>query len=150
MSATVLYMSNFLDGFVAGPNEGRDNDEVMATGALVTGRTTFEPAGGWGGDHHNGQHAEGAKDLKEIVTCPRSTDTSSRSHPCGMRLASVSTRRHLFPARLAGGVRLEPLHQVRDRTRTCTTCSSSDGPENLMRPTSKTRSKAPIEPENPR
>jgi hypothetical protein len=63
--ATVLYMSNFLDGFVAGPNEGRDNDEVMATGALVTGRTTFVPAGG---DHHNGQHAEGAKDLKEMLT----------------------------------------------------------------------------------
>ena len=68
MYATVLYMSNFLDGFVAGPNEGRDNDEVMATGALATGRTTFVPAGGWGGDHHNGQHAEGAKDLKEMLT----------------------------------------------------------------------------------
>ena len=26
----------------------------MATGAVVTGRTTFEPAGGWGGDHHDG------------------------------------------------------------------------------------------------
>jgi len=43
-------MSMSLDGFVAGPNEGRDNgevfDEVMATGAVVTGRTTFEPAAG--------------------------------------------------------------------------------------------------------
>jgi dihydrofolate reductase len=91
MSATVLYMSMSLDGFVAGPNEGPDNpagdggdrvhdwlftsgepagpsgmpgrpagmngqvfDEAMATGAVVAGRGTFEPAGGWGGDHHDG------------------------------------------------------------------------------------------------
>jgi dihydrofolate reductase len=26
----------------------------MATGAIVAGRGTFEPAGGWGGDHHDG------------------------------------------------------------------------------------------------
>ena len=89
MSATVLYMSMSLDGFIAGPNEGSDNglgdgghrlhewvlpspeaghkqisglggangqvvDEFMATGAVVAGRRTFEPAGGWGGDHHDG------------------------------------------------------------------------------------------------
>jgi dihydrofolate reductase len=29
-------------------------DEFMATGAVVAGRGTFEPAGGWGGDHHHG------------------------------------------------------------------------------------------------
>jgi dihydrofolate reductase len=28
--------------------------EAMATGAIVAGRGTFEPAGGWGGDHHDG------------------------------------------------------------------------------------------------
>jgi dihydrofolate reductase len=90
VSATVLYMSMSLDGFIAGPNEGPGNglgdgghrlhewfltdadadhkgisgrlagvngkvfDEVMATGAVVAGRGTFEPAGGWGGDHHDG------------------------------------------------------------------------------------------------
>ena len=90
MSATVLYMSMSLDGFVTGPNEGPDNglgdggerlhdwaltgdvgddpeaalrsggvngkviDEFMSTGAVVAGRGTFEPAGGWGGDHHDG------------------------------------------------------------------------------------------------
>jgi len=87
MSATVLYMSISLDGFVAGPNERTDNglgdgghrlhewltgvanttdalvrsgvnrqvvEEFMSTGAVVAGRGTFEPAGGWGGDHHNG------------------------------------------------------------------------------------------------
>lgn len=90
MSSTVLYMSMSLDGFIAGPNESRDNglgdggerlhewlfaggggsessgvpsgppgvdgevyDESMATGAVVAGRGTFEPAGGWGGDHHD-------------------------------------------------------------------------------------------------
>jgi dihydrofolate reductase len=92
MSATVLYMSMSLDGFIAGPNEGPGNglgdggerlhewvlpgdglddrptsmaarlhganrqivEEFMSTGATVAGRGTFEPAGGWGGDHHDG------------------------------------------------------------------------------------------------
>ncbi len=90
MSASVLYMSMSLDGFIAGPNEGPGNglgdgghrlhewfftgadtdpngvpgrpsgvngliiDEAMATGAVVAGRGTFEPADGWGGDHHDG------------------------------------------------------------------------------------------------
>ena len=90
MSATVLYMSMSLDGFIAGPNETPENglgdgghrlhewamtgngevdlesirssggvngkivDEFMSTGAIVAGRGTFEPAGGWGGDHHDG------------------------------------------------------------------------------------------------
>jgi dihydrofolate reductase len=90
VSATVLYMSISLDGFIAGPNEGPGNglgdgghrlhewfltgadaghnggfghlagvnrqvaDEFMTTGAVVAGRGTFEPAGGWAGDHHDG------------------------------------------------------------------------------------------------
>jgi dihydrofolate reductase len=80
MPATVLYMSMSLDGFIAGPNERLDNglgdgghrlhewamtgegggvnatviDESLSTGATVAGRGTFEPAGGWGGDHHDG------------------------------------------------------------------------------------------------
>jgi len=29
-------------------------DEFMSTGAVIAGRRTFEPAGGWGGDHHDG------------------------------------------------------------------------------------------------
>ncbi|MCO1656405.1 dihydrofolate reductase family protein [Pseudonocardia humida] len=29
-------------------------DEAMATGAVITGRRTFEFAGGWAGDHHHG------------------------------------------------------------------------------------------------
>jgi len=86
MSATVLYMSMSLDGFITGPNDNRGNglgvdghrlhdwladgtdpashrpsgvsgevfDELMATGAVVAGRRTFEIAGGWSGDHHDG------------------------------------------------------------------------------------------------
>jgi dihydrofolate reductase len=86
MSATVLYMSMSLDGFIAGPNETVDHglgdggmrlhqwfftagkmeperltganrviwDEMLATGAVVAGRGTFDPARGWGGDHHDG------------------------------------------------------------------------------------------------
>jgi len=76
VGATVLYMSMSLDGFIAGPNETPDNglgdgghrlhewwspgasgevvDEFMATGAVVAGKGTFEPADGWGGDHHGG------------------------------------------------------------------------------------------------
>ena len=29
-------------------------DELMSTGAVIAGRPTFEPAGGWDGDHHDG------------------------------------------------------------------------------------------------
>jgi dihydrofolate reductase len=29
-------------------------DEVMATGAVIAGRRTFDLAGGWNGDHHHG------------------------------------------------------------------------------------------------
>jgi dihydrofolate reductase len=91
VSASVLYMSMSLDGFITGPNEGPENglgdgghrlhewalsgepsgstgvppadasgvnrevfDEAMSTGAVVAGRRTFEWAGGWGGDHHDG------------------------------------------------------------------------------------------------
>jgi dihydrofolate reductase len=40
-------------GRLAGVN-GQVVDELMTTGAVVAGRGTFEPAGGWGGDHHDG------------------------------------------------------------------------------------------------
>lgn len=63
--------------------------------------------------------AEGAVDLKEMLTRPRSTDGCSRSNPSGTRpvfSATASIRRPLL-ARLAWGVRLEPLHHIRDRAR---------------------------------
>ena len=37
-----------------GGANGRIVDEFMSTGATVAGRGTFELAGGWGGDHHDG------------------------------------------------------------------------------------------------
>ncbi len=40
-------------GRIGGAN-GQIVDEFMATGAVVAGRGTFEPAGGWSGDHHDG------------------------------------------------------------------------------------------------
>ncbi len=33
---------------------GQVVEEFMSTGAVVAGRGTFDPAGGWGGDHHDG------------------------------------------------------------------------------------------------
>ena len=42
-----------LPSLPAGVN-GEVVSEFMATGAVVAGRGTFEPAGGWGGDHHDG------------------------------------------------------------------------------------------------
>jgi len=38
---------------VGGVN-GKVIDEMMSTGAIVAGRGTSEPAGGWGGEHHDG------------------------------------------------------------------------------------------------
>ncbi|MGC1815099.1 MAG: dihydrofolate reductase family protein [Solirubrobacterales bacterium] len=38
----------------SGGVNGQIVDEFMSTGATVAGRGSFEPAGGWGGDHHDG------------------------------------------------------------------------------------------------
>jgi len=38
---------------VGGPN-ATVFDELMSTGAVIVGRRTFEFAGGWAGDHHDG------------------------------------------------------------------------------------------------
>ena len=42
-----------IPGRPAGVN-GEVFDEMLSTGAVVCGRGTIEPAGFWGGDHHNG------------------------------------------------------------------------------------------------
>jgi dihydrofolate reductase len=53
----------FADGADTGPSgipgrpagvNGEVFDEAMSTGAVVAGRGTVEPAGYWGGDHHEG------------------------------------------------------------------------------------------------
>jgi dihydrofolate reductase len=80
VSASVLYMSMSLDGYIAGPNDEPGNpggdgfdrlhewgaggsvrpsgpagelfDEWNATGAVLVGRRTAEQIDHWGGDHH--------------------------------------------------------------------------------------------------
>ncbi len=80
MTAIRLDMTMSLDGFVAGPEDrpgqemgrggfrlfnwlddrnspGPNHDvfaDSMATGAIISGRRTFELAGRWNGDHHDG------------------------------------------------------------------------------------------------
>ncbi|HEY7102605.1 MAG TPA: dihydrofolate reductase family protein [Mycobacteriales bacterium] len=80
MARIRLDMTMSLDGYVAGPRDGVDEpmgvggfrlfnwldrrdepgpnrevyDELMATRAVVTGRRTYENAGRWQGDHHDG------------------------------------------------------------------------------------------------
>jgi dihydrofolate reductase len=80
MGALRLYMSMSLDGYVAGPRDSADapmgvdgfrlfnwldrrNDpgpsgqvfaESMSTRAVIAGRRTYEHAGRWQGDHHDG------------------------------------------------------------------------------------------------
>jgi dihydrofolate reductase len=111
VSATVLFMSMSLDGFITGPNEGPDNglgdgghrlhewlmegggvdvgavrksggvngkivDEFMSTGAVVAGRGTFEPAGGWGGDTTTAYRSSSSPDRS-----PQSTYRSGHSLP---------------------------------------------------------------------
>jgi dihydrofolate reductase len=61
-------------GRPAGVN-GELMDELMSTGAVVAGRGTVEPAGYWGGDHHDGvpifilsRHQSGADPRWPLVT----------------------------------------------------------------------------------
>lgn len=77
MAKIVLFMGMSLDGFIAGPGDsvgqpagrhgellfGWDEDEPTsralhaeyeATGAVLSGRRTYDLVDGWGGDHHNG------------------------------------------------------------------------------------------------
>ena len=80
MTLIRLDMTVSLDGFVAGPDDGADEpmgvggfrlfnwldqrhdpnengqvyDEAMATRAVISGRRTYENAGRWNADHHDG------------------------------------------------------------------------------------------------
>jgi dihydrofolate reductase len=62
---------------------GEVMDELMATGAVVAGRGTFEPAKGWGGDHHHGvpifilsRHDSGADPRWPLVTYVGDVETA--------------------------------------------------------------------------
>ena len=45
---------NWLDDRMSEGVNGQVYGEALATGALISGRRTFELAGRWGGDHHDG------------------------------------------------------------------------------------------------
>lgn len=107
-------------------------DAFMATGAVVAGRGTFEPAGGWGGDHHDGvpifvlsrepgKHQPSAAPLVTFVAdvaeaMERAKDTAGDRdvlvHGVGVtRLALAAgvldeLHIHLVPVLLGGGRRL--------------------------------------------
>jgi dihydrofolate reductase len=135
MSATVLYMSMSLDGFITGPNDDRGNglgvdghrlhdwlsdgadvaghrpsgisgevfDELMATGAVVVGRRTFEIAGGWSGDHHDG--------VPIFVLTRRSPDGGAPDWPLVTYVTDVATA--MARAKDAAGERNVLVHGAR-------------------------------------
>jgi dihydrofolate reductase len=154
---TRLYMSMSLDGYIAGPDDrpgqelGRDGgrlfnwlderlspginadvySEALATGAVISGRRTFELAGRWNGDHHNGvpihvltHHVDGGDvppgsatfytDLMACVTDARAAagDRAVMVHGAGAAQALLRAGQldemeiHLVPVLLGGGRRL--------------------------------------------
>jgi dihydrofolate reductase len=125
-----LYMSMSLDGFISGvddrPGQGlgsngfrlfnwlddRDGPgingqvyaEALATGALISGRRTYELAGGWGGDHHNGvpihvlthrvgegaDRAEGTTFHSDVAACAAAARASAGDKAVMMHGASAA------------------------------------------------------------
>jgi dihydrofolate reductase len=55
----------------------------MATGAVVAGRGTFEPAGGWGGDHHDG--------VPIFLLTRRESDSATAHWPLVTEVSDVTT-----------------------------------------------------------
>ncbi|MEW2253349.1 dihydrofolate reductase family protein [Streptomyces sp. NPDC006975] len=152
-----LYMSMSLDGFIAGPDDrpgqelGRDGGrlfdwlddresdgpssqvyrEALATGALISGRRTFELARRWQGDHHDGVpifvlthhvdigdeppgHARFVTDVDECARLARAAagDRPVMVHGAGAAQALLRARQldemeiHLVPVLLGDGRRL--------------------------------------------
>jgi dihydrofolate reductase len=152
-----LYMSMSLDGFIAGPDDrpgqelGRNGgrlfnwlddrmspgpngqvfNEALATGALISGRRTFELAGRWNGDHHDGvpihvltHHVDegdeppgSAKFYTDVVSCATDAraaagDRAVMVHGAGAAQALLQAGQldeleiHLVPVLLGAGRRL--------------------------------------------
>jgi dihydrofolate reductase len=105
-------------------------DELMATGAVVTGRRTFEHAGGWAGDHHDGVpvfvltrsvpdgpapgHARYVTDVRSGVAQARAAagDRDVMMHGASAAQACLAAGQldeielHVVPVLLGGGRRL--------------------------------------------
>ncbi|MEU6389074.1 dihydrofolate reductase family protein [Streptomyces sp. NPDC046939] len=152
-----LYMSMSLDGFIAGPDDrpgqelgraggrlfnwldhrgsdGRSGQvyrEALGTGAVISGRRTFELAGRWQGDHHDGvpvfvltHHVDDgdvppghARFVTDVEDCARqaraaSTDRPVLVHGAGAAQALLRAGEmdeleiHLVPVLLGEGRRL--------------------------------------------
>lgn len=152
-----LYMSMSLDGYITGPDDrpgqelGRDGGrlfnwlddresdgpsgqvfrEAMETGALISGRRTFELAGRWQGDHHDGvpiyvltHHVDDGdvvSDNTHFVTdveeCARKARAAAGDRPVMVHGASAAQALlraglmdemeiHLVPVLLGGGRKL--------------------------------------------
>jgi dihydrofolate reductase len=157
-----LYMSMSLDGFIAGPDDrpgqelgrnggrlfnwlddrmspglnGQVYGEAMATGAVISGRRTFELAGRWNGDHHDGvpihvltHHVDdgdvppgSAKFYTDVVACATEAraaagDRAVMVHGAGAAQALLRAGQldemeiHLIPVLLGAG---RPLFEARD------------------------------------
>ncbi|WP_327090251.1 dihydrofolate reductase family protein [Nonomuraea sp. NBC_01738] len=152
-----LYMAMSVDGFIAGPDDregqqlGRDGGrlfnwlddrmsdgvngqvyrEALATGAVISGRRTFELASRWQGDHHDGvpihvltHHVEAddvppgsAKFYTDVDACAVEAREAARDravlvHGAGAARALLAAGQldeielHLVPVLLGGGRRL--------------------------------------------
>ena len=74
--------------------------ELMSTGAVVAGRGTFEPAGGWGGDHHDG--------VPIFILSRREAGPEVREWPLVTYVADVGTA--MAEAKRAAGERNVLVH----------------------------------------
>jgi dihydrofolate reductase len=152
-----LYMSMSLDGYIAGPDDepgqelgrgggrlfnwldhrhgpgvnGQVYAEATATGAVISGRRTFELAGRWNGDHHDGvpinvltHHVDDgdvppgtARFYTDVVACvddavEAACDRAVLVHGAGAAQALIAhglldeLEIHLVPVLLGGGRRL--------------------------------------------
>jgi dihydrofolate reductase len=152
-----LYMAMSVDGFIAGPDDrkgqelGRDGGrlfnwldermsagvdgqvyrEAMATGAVISGRRTFELADRWQGDHHDGvpihvltHHVDAddvppgsAKFYTDVNLCAIEARRAARGHAVMVHGAGAAQallaagqldelELHLVPVLLGGGRRL--------------------------------------------
>jgi dihydrofolate reductase len=88
-------------GRPAGVN-GEVMDEVMATGAVVAGRGTVEPADYWGGDHHDG--------VPIFILSRHKTDADAAQWPLVTYVSDVETA--MASAKQAAGEKDVMVHGV--------------------------------------
>jgi dihydrofolate reductase len=129
VSASVLYMSMSLDGYIAGPNDEPDNpggdgfmrlhewladgesgrppgpagemyDEMEATGAVLVGRRTAEQAGHYNGNHHG---------VPIVVVSHRPPPPSVASYP-SVTYVTDGIERAMAQAKAAAGDRDVLVH----------------------------------------